>query len=215
MIKKYIDIVKHYESCLDMHGDSHLGVDWPRAQDVETRLRVMLDLLRDDRSEKVTLLDLGCGLSHLAEYLQKKEFKNIEYSGLDLSEKFVKISKGKFPSHTYYCLDILTDSDGLPEFDYIVMNGIFTQKRSLSFEEMFSFLRQMVKVAFSKCRKGLAFNVMSGNVDWERGEAFHLPFDRLADFLTSEVCRDFVFRHDYGLYEYTAYVYRQDERGRV
>jgi hypothetical protein len=37
---------------------------------------------------------------------------------------------------------------------------------------------------------------------------FHLPFDTLASFLTSELTRNFVFRNDYGLYEYTAYVYR-------
>ena len=43
--KKYIEIVEHYESCLAMHGDSHLGVDWPKAQDAETRYRVMLELI--------------------------------------------------------------------------------------------------------------------------------------------------------------------------
>src|SRR5260221_3771151 len=28
--KKYLAIVSHYESCLERHGDTHLGVDWPR-----------------------------------------------------------------------------------------------------------------------------------------------------------------------------------------
>ena len=37
---------------------------------------------------------------------------------------------------------------------------------------------------------------------------FHLPFDELAPFLTRELSRNFVLRNDYGLFEYTAYVYR-------
>jgi hypothetical protein len=54
----------------------------------------------------------------------------------------------------------------------------------------------------------LAFNVMSKQVDWERDDLFHLPLDRLLTFLSREVSRHVVIRHDYGLYEYTAYVYQ-------
>jgi len=49
---------------------------------------------------------------------------------------------------------------------------------------------------------------MSKHVDWEREDLFHLPFDVLARFLTRMVTRNFVIRNDYGLYEYTTYVYR-------
>ena len=37
---------------------------------------------------------------------------------------------------------------------------------------------------------------------------FHVPFELLASFLARDVSRHFLIRHDYGLYEYTAYVYR-------
>ena len=42
-----------------------------------------------------------------------------------------------------------------------------------------------------------------------REDLFHLPMDILASFLAHEISRHFVIRHDYGLYEYTAYVYRE------
>jgi hypothetical protein len=45
-------------------------------------------------------------------------------------------------------------------------------------------------------------------VDWERDVLFHLPFDAAAAFVSSALSRRFVFRSDYGLYEYTTYVYR-------
>ena len=30
---------------------------------------------------------------------------------------------------------------------------------------------------------GIAFNVMTKHVDWERDDLFHLPFDQLAEWL--------------------------------
>jgi len=62
---------------------------------------------------------------------------------------------------------------------------------------------------FSHAAIGIAFNVMSKHVDWERDDLFHLPFDTLAEFLEEHLTRNYVFRNDYGLYEYTTYAYQQ------
>jgi cyclopropane fatty-acyl-phospholipid synthase-like methyltransferase len=207
--KKYRDIVSHYESCLDKYGDSPLGVDWPKPKDVDKRYQVMLDVIKHDQPDHIRLLDFGCGASHLYEYIRKNNLSSIEYSGLDLSEKFIKLSKRKFPQIEYYCVDILDENVDIPSFDYIVMNGVFTEKCSLSFDEMFDYFKKVVEKIFAKAEKGIAFNVMSKQVDWEREDLFHLPLDLLADFLTRNISRNFVIRNDYGLYEYTTYVYRE------
>lgn len=207
MNKKYLDIAAHYEKCLERHGDTHWGVDWPRKKDVEVRYRVMLDLLRP-AAGKIKLLDFGCGASHLYEYIRRKKYLNLEYIGLDISKPFIDLSKKKHPKNRYLCLDVLRDPGKLPVFDYAVMNGVYTQKRNLSQAEMFDLLKKQVKIVFGRARRGVAFNVMSGRVDWKRREAFHLDFDELASFLVKEVSRDFVFRHDYGLYEFTTYLYK-------
>lgn len=207
--KKYLGIVAHYESCLETHGDSHLGVDWPKLADAETRYRVMLEVIRpESRDRRVRLLDFGCGASHLYEYLLAQGMDNIEYTGLDLSEKFIRLSQSKFPANRYFCLDILDGTGSLPRFDYVVANGVFTEKRELSFDEMLAYFKRALTKIFSLAEVGLAFNVMSKIVDWEREDLFHLPFDMLAAYLTKELTRNFVIRNDYGLYEYTAYVYR-------
>lgn len=208
--KDYQRIVSHYEACLAKHGDNHLGVDWPKKQDVDTRYRVMLEVIRPGTSGTVTLLDFGCGASHLYEFIVRQGLRTaIQYSGLDLSQKFVDLSRGKFPSNRYYCVDILDDHVTLPEFDYVVMNGVFTEKRDLSFNQMLEYFQAVVSRVFRLARVGIAFNIMSKQVDWERDDLFHLPFDLLATFLTKNVSRHYVMRHDYGLYEYTTYVYRQ------
>jgi SAM-dependent methyltransferase len=207
--KKYLNIVAHYEACLEQHGDTHLGVDWPRQEDVEKRYRVMLEVIKpESRNRRVRVLDFGCGAAHLNEYILEKGIEYIEYSGLDLSEKFVRLSQSKFPTNEFFCVDLLDERTSLPQFDYIVLNGVFTEKQNLSFDEMFEYFKRLITRVFNHAEVGIAFNVMTKHVDWERDDLFHLPFDMLAEFIKKDLSRNFVIRNDYGLYEYTTYVYQ-------
>ena len=207
---RYRAIVEHYEACLERNGDTHLGVDWPRAEDVPVRHAVMLDVIRRPLPRApVRLLDFGCGASHLYEHIRAQGTNDISYAGIDLSERFVELSRSKFPDNEYWCMDILADeADSLPRFDYAVMSGVFTERVSLSFDEMLDFFTRTVRRVFELVDVGIAFNLMSEHVDWERDDLFHMPFDTLGAFLTAELSRSFILRHDYGLYEYTTYVYR-------
>jgi SAM-dependent methyltransferase len=204
----YHEIARHYESCLARHGDTHLGVDWPNLADAEKRYRVMLEVVRPAEAEPLALLDFGCGAGHLLEHLRANRRTDIDYTGLDISPKFIELCRSKFPGAKFICADIHRDTIDLPQADYVVMNGVFTEKSSLSFDEMDDYFRRVLRRVYPLARRGLAFNVMSHHVDWERDDLFHLPFDRLAAFLRAEISRNYQFRADYGLYEYTTYVYR-------
>jgi SAM-dependent methyltransferase len=209
---KYKKIVAHYEDCFSKHGDNHLGMDWPNETDALTRYKVMLDVIPFNNKEKtdnpVSLLDFGCGTAHLYSYILDNKLNNIHYSGLDISETFINTSKNKFPNIDFYCADILDPSNKIPTFDYIVLNGVFTEKRELSFDEMFDYFTKTIKAVYPYANKGIAFNVMSKAVDWERDDLFHLSYDTLADFLTKTFGRTFIFRNDYKLFEYTTYIYK-------
>jgi SAM-dependent methyltransferase len=206
---RYRSIADHYAACLERHGDNHLGVDWPNEEDARTRQRVMLELIRPGPgTEPRRLLDFGCGAAHLLEYIRAEQRTDIDYAGLDISEPFVELSQAKFPDARFWCMDVLTDDVlALPRFDYAVMNGVFTEKLELSYDEMFDFMSRTVTRVFSLVEVGIAFNVMSKHVDWERDDLFHVPFDEVAAFLIANVTRNIVLRADYGLYEYTVYAY--------
>ena len=207
-MNSYYTIVEHYESCFARYGDSPKGLDWPNMQDLVKRYDVMLDVVRG-RNAQSSLLDFGCGTAMLFEHLLKKPFAaQIEYSGLDLSPAFVQQCQSKFPHCTFYWLDVIKDPDALPPFDYIVMNGVFTEKLELSFGEMFEYFKNVLKIVFAKARVWIAFNVMSKHVQWERDDLFHLSMDVLGEFLTLYLTRNFVIRNDYGLFEYTTYAYK-------
>ena len=96
----------HYESCLERHGDTHLGVDWPTREDAETLPRHARRRAR--RRAAPSLLDFGCGASHFYEHLIARARGHGD-AGLDLSPRFVELSRSKFPGNRYYCVDILDD----------------------------------------------------------------------------------------------------------
>jgi SAM-dependent methyltransferase len=207
-VKDYKSIVSFYEKCFEQHGDGPEGHHWPNLGDLKKRYNIMLGVIKDP-NQKNTLLDFGCGSAMLYRYmLENLPDTKIEYSGLDLSPKFINAAKVKFPEINFFCFDVLQTPKDLQSFDYIVMNGVFTERINLTFDEMWDYFKKMIRTVFIKANKGIAFNVMSKQVDWEKDFLFHLPLDKLAFFLSEELTRNYVIRNDYGLYEYTTYIYK-------
>jgi len=201
------NIVKHYEECLDKYGDNHLGVNWNSEESANIRYQIMIELIKCGDNKNISLLDFGCGTSALYSYIVEKKIKNIKYYGLDISKKFIELSRQKFSQNNYYCLDILKDNFD-NSFDYIICNGVFTCKHDLSFENMLSLWEETLVKLFEKADIGIAFNVMSKYVDWENKSLFHLPIDYMLDFVTKNLSRNFIIRSDYKLFEYTTYIYK-------
>jgi SAM-dependent methyltransferase len=204
----YLSIADHYKECFLKHGDNHLGVDWPNKEDTIKRHEVMYDIIKEDNTKinEVTILDFGCGLGHFYEWLLTKDIRP-HYYGLDINTEFYNACKMKYPNNTFYNLDILTTEE-LPTFDYIIINGVFTEKKDLTQKEMMNFFKSVIKKLWDKCNKGLSFNLMSKHVDWEREDLFHVSLDELGWFLKDNLSRNFTIRNDYKLYEYTTYVYK-------
>jgi SAM-dependent methyltransferase len=202
----YVRIADHYERCLSEHGDTCKGVDWPNENDARKRHNVMLDLIRTS-AEPVSLLDFGCGAGHLLETIKSSNRAKIHYTGLDIKQAFIDLCRQKFPTEPFVCLDVLKEPLA-DSFDYIVCNGVFTEKLDLSYDEMFEFLERVLERLWTHCKQGLAFNVMNKHVDWERDDLFHVPFDSIAELCKRKLSRHVQFRSDYGLYEYTVFVYR-------
>jgi SAM-dependent methyltransferase len=205
-------IVRHYEQCLARHSATPRGVDWPNGADLAARFGVMLELLAQT-SGRPALLDLGCGPGLLLDYLAATGgVDRVRYRGIDLSSAMIDAARVRWPMHEFECRDIVAAP--LPEqsVDIVIMNGVLTERISLSVEAMTAMAKSLVAAAFRIARVGIAFNVMNAHVDWERADLFHWRFDALADFLTREVSRHYAFRADYGLYEYTCLVRRKPDR---
>ncbi len=211
----YLTLAEHYEQCLAKHGTTPQGVDWPNAADLTKRFHVMLDVLaHKPLTPKTSLLDLGCGYGALLDHIHTfHPQSNILYTGLDISGNMIQAALHRLPGQRFLQRDILIDPLPPRSFDYIIMNGLLTEKRDLPWHEMVKFAQRIIKAAFASCREGIAFNVMSYHVDWSHPSLFHWSLDEVAAFLFKHCSRHVVFRNDYGLYEYTAYVYKKPGSG--
>ena len=62
---------------------------------------------------------------------------------------------------------------------------------------------------FEMCRVGIAFNMMSDQVDYRSDLLYYSNPGTIVDFCRRELSRHVAMRHDYLLHEYTIYVHRK------
>ena len=150
------------EEDLLKYGDSFRGAGYTKsAAEAEQRYALMLEVIREV-DEPVTVLDFGCGLAHLLDYLERDpRYRHVQYTGLDLSPKYLQAAKARRPDGAFLLLDVLESDEGLPEFDYVIMNGVFNFRGQVSEESMLEYWQRLLSVVFKHCRRGMAFNVMS------------------------------------------------------
>ena len=210
--KAWRPIIRYYEQCLQKHGATPEGLDWPNGADLATRFGVMLELL-SEAGERPELLDLGCGAGFLLDFLSATEnIERVSYRGIDLSSQMVALARQRWPRYSFSCRDIIAEPLPDQSADVVLMNGVLTERVSIGVETMTGLAQSLVRAAFRVARLGIVFNVMNAHVDWQRDDLFHWPFDALAKFLRRDVSAHYTFRADYGLYEYACIVWRQPRR---
>ena len=199
-------ILTRYQSWLRQHGDTHLGVGWPDQGKVEILYRVMLELLPPGREGR--LLDVGCGPARMLDWMiRESAAPHVSYTGLDINAESITLARQKHPDRRFIRCDLLREPFQ-ETFDGAILNGVLTMKAGLPFEAMWDYATALLNIVWTLVTHGMAFNVMSKAVDWERDDLFHVPTDRLIDFITKRLSRRFILRQDYAPYEYTVYVYR-------
>lgn len=196
---------RHYEEVLGKYGDSPQGVNWADAESQNLRFQILSEI--GDLSEK-RIHDVGCGLGHFVDFLTIKGVK-CDYVGSDISDKMIEKARKRLPKVQFHVADILNDvtPDWMPS-DYIFTSGLFYARASNNKRVWQQFVEAMLRKMFTLAREGIAFNMLTSYVDYEEGHLFYLPPGDMLDFCVQNLSRRVVLRHDYRLWEYTVYVYR-------
>lgn len=197
----------HYQKTFLSHGPTSQGVDWGHDDaKAELRYEKMLNLLRSGESRKPSLLDVGCGYGGLLKYAKENQIA-IEYTGIDVVESMIDNARSNHPDAVFLLGDVLeVEFGGL--FDYVVCNGILTQKLDVPGLVMDEFASRLIRRMFALCRNGVAFNVMKTKINYYSNNLYYRNPAELFSWCMCEVTPYLKLDHAYPLYEYTVYLYR-------
>lgn len=208
------NIVAPIEARLAERGATPQGLWWPNAADLATRYEVFLrPLLPAPGEGRLRLLDVGCGLGFLPDWLAANGLlAAVDYTGLDASAAILERARARWPSLRFAHGDPLAGDIPPGGFDAVVAIGLFTARFTNSIEGMRDYSMATLAALWPHAGRCLAFNAMSKHVEWEREDLFHWPADEILHFCRLRLARHVAMRSDYGLWEYTFHVWREPRR---
>jgi cyclopropane fatty-acyl-phospholipid synthase-like methyltransferase len=201
-------VIAHYESQLREHGATARGMDWKDEASQRLRFRMLCDVC--DLSG-LSVHEVGAGAGHLLDYLVANGI-DAGYSGSDLSAEMVEAARLLHPETPFHQRSAL-EAAGDSRYDVLLCSGLFHVKLDGGDAEWSDFVEAVIRHMYASCRVAIAFNLMSDAVDYRREALYHSSPAETVAFCTRELSRFVKLRHDYPLYEYTVYVYREPTIG--
>lgn len=192
-------IQSFYQDLLKKHGRNNpRSLNWNSEYSQKMRFPILSQV---STLEHCTILDVGCGLGDLYEYLFKT-VKTFHYSGIDIVPEMVDEAKKRFPGVDFRVFDFSKDMNVNETFDYVLSSGALSYKIENSKKKYFAMIKRMFDIS----KKGVAFNVLD--------KSKHSDDDSYASYSPVEIyeyCSGFTnkltLRHDYLDYDFTLYLY--------
>jgi ubiquinone/menaquinone biosynthesis C-methylase UbiE len=133
-------------------GDENITVGWKTKQQQDGRFEKLIDIgIKSNDS----LLDFGCGLSELFNYLKNKNI-NVKYTGIDINPKFLQMSMQKYGEDVNFKVQkIKTIEDIKGKYDWCIVSGTFNYGHT--FEDIVYELEYLYNIS----NKGITFNLLS------------------------------------------------------
>ncbi|GBR76806.1 SAM-dependent methyltransferases [Candidatus Termititenax persephonae] len=121
------------------------------------RFAALLQHTVPQAAEKLTLLDLGCGLGDMYSYLQRNGYRHIAYTGLDLVPEMVAAAQKNHPAAEFKQADFVQDPIG--KYDIICASGslniIFDQAANHA-----QYVQAVIQKMYEQSRIACAFNLL-------------------------------------------------------
>lgn len=198
--------IKFFEYLLTEHKQGYKIVGYGNKNTQEIRFRVLTEIA--DLNDK-TVLDIGCGLGHLVDFLDKNDIK-VEYTGFDIIEKFLESARRIYPNRRFETWNIMKR---LPreKFDYVLACGVLNVRIGCNEEYLKNFIERIFKI----CKHGVAINMLSTHADYRDPECYYYSPEKVLAWVLKKISRSVVLRQDYLPHDFTLYIYKKsfDEKG--
>jgi SAM-dependent methyltransferase len=208
------ELVEHYESCLAAHGPTCKGMDWgDDASRLAARFAAICRAIGlADHDRTVSVLDAGCGCGLLLDHLDQYWPHRVRYTGVDASASMTEAARRRRPGMTWIVGDVL-DAENVPTADWVVANGLLTERRGIPETEMRDFAQAAIRAMFDLCGHGIVFNVMSTHVNYREDHLFYWDPGEVLRFVSANLSRHVSIHHDLPTYDYFCCVRREPRAG--
>lgn len=203
-------IVDHYRSLLDAHGDDARAVQYSDAASQQARFARLASVGRPLTS----VLDVGCGLAHLCDYMRAHGWTG-RYLGVDILPEFVDRARDRLAADPLADVQLLDAAAGaLPEgCDYALLSGVFNNAMA----DNRGFMERTLRAMWAAAGKGIAFNAMSAHVDYSDAGLYYTDPAEVLRFCKVELGGHPVLWHDYVVrpggfpFEYAVHLHKTPE----
>jgi len=171
------------------------------------RFNMITNIMRDDNNFSVH--DVGMGVADLFQFMKNRfPEKSFTYSGTDILKEYYDEAQNRYPECNFYLRDIAEEVFE-DHYDYLVMSGIFHQRRDSSIRDWERFAENIIYNSFNMCNKGIAFNFISPFVDFYQTQVYYANLPKLLNFINDDLSRFFTILHNSPLFEFTVFVYKE------
>ncbi|MDA7822727.1 class I SAM-dependent methyltransferase [Opitutales bacterium] len=193
-----------YVEALRCHGDSPASLLTPKGRS-HLRFRAIKEQVNKNG---LKILDYGCGLGYLYDYLSKTKF-SFEYTGIDMVPQFIDSCKLKYPKACFDLIDPTRPICG--EYDIVFASGVFNLMTHDSEIISKEYALERIEYLFSITNEILVCDFLSSLVDFKQSKAQHFSPSEIVEFCSNKLSRRFKLRHDLLPYEMTLIVWKNDE----
>ena len=197
MQENYKKIIKHYNKLYKKYGYSEKSIGWGKNR---KNLRYHI-LCSNFNLNYKSILDFGCGFGNLISYLNCY-YKNFEYTGLDINEKFLEKARKHYPKNKFKKVNAFS-SNIEKKYDFIVSSGVHNTK----IEDNYYFIKDTMKKFNAASNYGFAMNFLSTNVDYKEKNLFYSNPSKILK-IGLLYSNNILLRHDYMPFEFTLIVFK-------
>jgi len=182
-----------YKSLYKKFGISPGSVKARDAKQQYLRFKHLISLVDIKRNDKI--LDVGCGLGDLSNYLKKNKIYS-KYHGIDFIEEFIQAAKNTYGDKRtrFSRMDIYKDK--FPsDCDWLILSGLFNDKTKNSEALMFKIIKKM----FYSAKKGIVFNGLNKYVDYEDRKLFYNYPEKILKYCINNLSKYVILKTNYQL----------------
>lgn len=194
-------IIEYYSNKIKEYGPNSKGVDWNGKDSQYLRFDTLSNIFAD--KSDFSLLDYGCGYGELLTYLNTKNYKNIKYTGFDISDKMLIQASKKYKNGHF-----INKIPNNFKVDYAILSGTLHVKLETNEEEWKSHILNTLNQLNQITTKGFSFNLLTSYSDeeYKKDRLYYASPEEIFSYCKKNFSKNVLLDHSYGLYEFTIFV---------